>query len=85
MTEALDLFDTAPESEPITGTTTLGGRLYEWTLYPSRMPADWRTTQETRAPGQWRWHVTFESYGTTRELRRYDRRDELWKLVREGL
>jgi hypothetical protein len=77
---ALDLFDDAPTPASLTGTVELDGRTYTWTLHPDRLAEDWR--ERDGGPGAWAFLVTFQRDGEAVEVLSYNRRNQVWALVR---
>lgn len=69
-------------TDPVTGTVRIGERTYAWTLYPDRLT---EMAHRDHAPAPDVLHITFQLDGVERIVRHYDRRDQVWAMVREGV
>ena len=72
-----------PEPHLTTGTVHLDGRAYRWTLHHDRLAED--AMRRETAPGSWGFECTFEYCGKWIDVLSYQRRDEIWRSVLDGI
>jgi hypothetical protein len=71
------------QPEPTTGTVHLDGRAYRYTLHHDRLAED--AMRRDTAPGSWGFECEFQYGGSWTAVLSYQRRDEIWRCVLDGI